>query len=178
MSADPRITYFDSPIVLTGELTPSDVLTALRVRERSRRRYLLALVAAAFFFLFFVMIGLTIRPHLRESGDRVLLLSLVGPLMIVFPILWRRYRIHREWKYKRGTFAKVETTISNEGFSFRRPNVQSQIAWDHFTGFRRTEDVAVLFFPGGWILVARSRFPDLASWNHFLGFIDRYFQGR
>jgi len=178
MSAEPAIQYFDSPIQLRGELSRGDVQTAIRLAEGSRRRVLLALVAAAFFVVFLVVIELVIRPHYPESGDRVFLLALVGPALVAFPIGWRRYRIYREWKYKRGIFAKIDTTISNDGFSFRQPNVQSQIGWNLFTGFRRTDDVAVLFYVGGWILVARSRFPDEASWNHFLSFIDRYFQGK
>jgi hypothetical protein len=175
MELETKVDYFDAPIILDGELTPADVRTAIRLAGGSKRRLLLGLIGLTLFVVLFVTLGLLIRPHHRESGDRVLLTALIAPTLIAVPVGWHRYRLHQARKNKTGVFdQRGESTISDDGFCFRKPNAESQLAWDLFTGFRRNDCVVVLFFNGSWMYVAKSRFSNIADWNRFVSFVDRY----
>jgi len=162
----------EPPIVLRGELSLADVVTADRLLQSGRQRKPVAsfgvLVASVV-----VALGITVHSFNEEFGVWILAGSLVvAALIFAAPTCLNRYRLHQSWKRKEGIFNPVETTISNDGLLITQPHTTIQVEWPRFIAALTSPRVIFLFPSEGWILFGRSRFADEYDWNRFKAYVD------
>jgi hypothetical protein len=166
----------DPPIVLAGELSKDDVLTADRMLTTKQRKRTRASTFIAALGLF-VGLGIWLREHDEEASDRVFLAAMVVlPVFAFAPILIARYRVHQAWTTKSGIFACAETTITNDGLVMRMPHAVSNAEWAMFYAAMIRPTAIILFYEGAWMLFARSRFPDESDWIRFTSFVQLRFE--
>jgi hypothetical protein len=165
-------TLLEPPIVLRGELSLADVLTANRMLQAPKRRNL---VASAYIFLASIAasVAMAVRTFDEDWGDWTLIGVVVVFFAIYFiPLSITRYRLRRSWKRKEGVFHPVETTIANEGLLITQPHTTIQVEWPRFVAALTSPTVILLFPSEGWILFGRSRFADERDWNRFKAYVD------
>jgi hypothetical protein len=124
--------------------------------------------------ILFGAIAISVRPYSREASNRILAAVIaIGPLLVALPYFLYRARIWRQWRRKTGVFSPVETTIAEDGIQSKSQGVSSHIAWDAFTGFRRSDRMAVLYLKlGGFVFVSRARFAQTRDWDAFVGLLE------
>jgi hypothetical protein len=166
----------EPPIELRGELSKADVLTADRMLTPKKKR-VIAAAAALVLSALIVAVGVSVRQADEKVSDRVFL---VGSIVIAFMLVWRvavpRYRIHRAWATRSGIFDVSDTTISNDGVLMKVPHATHRAEWPLFFAAMTRPTAVILFYPGAWMLFARSRFSSEHDWNRFTAFVQQRFE--
>ena len=163
----------EPPIVLKGELSKADVLTAERMLTTKRSK-----VVKASAYLTLIALALGVGISLREYDENVSDWIFLGTFVVLsalllVPFLLTRYRVHWAWVRKVGIFDCAETTISNDGLVMKLPHAISNIEWAMFFAAMIRPRAIILFYPGAWMLFARSRFADDHEWNRFTAYVQQ-----
>jgi hypothetical protein len=166
----------DPPIVLAGELSKADVMTANGMLTTRKRK---VTSAAAFVALLALVVGagISVREFDEKMSDLVFLgAMLVFPVLALTPFFLARYRVHQAWTTRTGIFDCYETTVSNDGIVMKAPHAVHQAEWPMFFAAMIRPTAIILFYPGAWMLFARSRFADEFEWNRFTAFVQQRFE--
>src|SRR5689334_2752664 len=105
----------EPPIVLRGELSMADVLTANRMLKSNKKRMA---VASAYIFLasLAASVSLAVRTYDENWSNWILIgAAVVFPAVYFIPLLIGRYRLLQAWKQKVDVFRQVDTTITSDG---------------------------------------------------------------
>jgi len=168
-------TLLEPPIVLGGELSLGDVLTANRLLQPGgRKAALLTTYVIAAVVLF--SLGYALQPFDEDWTTSLFATCVViYGVVLSYPACRDRYRLRQAWKSKTGVFHPVDSTITKDGLVIREPHAEIKVEWQHFVAALASPTVVFLFPSEGWILFGRSRFADEYDWNRFKAFVeDRY----
>jgi hypothetical protein len=172
----PMSHLLEPPIELRGELSKEDVLTADGMLTPKRKK-ITAVAAALVLAALIVTVGVSVRQADEKVSDRVFL---VGSFVLAFMLVWRvavpRYRIHRAWTTRTGIFDVSDTTLSNDGVLMKVPYATHRAEWPLFFAAMTRPTAVILFYPGAWMLFARSRFSCEQDWNRFTAFVQQRFE--
>lgn len=162
----------EPPIVLRGELSMNDVLTANQMLKSDKKR---RVVASAYIFLGSIAasVAMAVRTFSEELSNSIFItFAVLFPAVYLIPLAIGRYRLLQAWKQKVDVFRQVDTTITNDGLVITEPHTVITVEWPRFVAALTSPTVIFLFPETGWILFGRSRFADEHDWNRFRAFVD------
>jgi hypothetical protein len=173
---------FEQPIALVGELTVDDARQGMRLAQASIwtklvRASSILIVLGCLLFLWSIVFSTGDQDW--SSSDCVLIaVCVLVPIVLIVRYALGRDQLHRAWEQKVGIFQRASTIINADGVTIQLAYAQTAIGWKHFTDFRRTENVVVLFTSGSWMLFGRSRFGSDTEWERFVSFVEATYRYR
>lgn len=138
----------DSTYVLSGCLTVKDVLAVNRlITHRFWPRLIFAALLISVFTIVLIAVAVSSRPFSQEASNVMLLVAcVIIPALIVTPLLFKRWRLHRFARNQYGLFAPSNTTFSTAGIVAKSEGAKAEMQWALFSHCIANDSVAVLVY--------------------------------
>lgn len=171
----------NAPITFRGSLTVSDAYAAFSLAQPFGNKIAMWIARAFFFAALGCMCWLAVYAY-YDGEYNLARMALAGVVLVLLPIcvtigreLWHRKRANQLWKEGKLLFAPTEGEIDDDSIRSKAEIGEGTLNWSAFCGYREAETVAVLFqyYPGSYVIMARSKFESDQDWADFLQLASR-----
>jgi len=172
----PPKTTLERPIHVAGKLTVDEGREAERLARRTELRRGISAVGWTVLCIVIILlvVGAIARPH-SPAAIILILIGATGVVLLGTGIGLTSIRTNSAWRRETGIFAPYQATISENEVELLRGTATFRLRWLSFSGYRTTDQVAVLYFdfPKRYWVLARPHFSDDGQWTLFLDVLRR-----
>jgi hypothetical protein len=164
------------PIPFRGSLTVSDVYAAISLAQPLGNKIAIRVVRAFLVAALIYMCWLTGYAH-NDGEHNLARMAFVGVMIALLPIcvaiareIWCRRRANQLCRERKLLYAPTEGELDANSIRSRTETAEGTLKWSAFCGYRKRDNVAVLYhhYPASYVIMARSKFGSDEDWAGFL----------